>query len=131
MTDSSQFAEFAIKAKENLDQIKSSLLRHDRNPKDREFLNDISKSIKSIKKTATPLELSSTAELCDELDILINLIRDEKKELHQEIIIIFAMCRDRLNKLAFELETVQEERNMVASISFQISGQSNGQVNGF
>ena len=54
MADSSKFADFTEKAKQNIEQIKIGLLRHDKNPQDREFLNDISKSIQSIRKAAIP-----------------------------------------------------------------------------
>lgn len=120
MVEPSQFANFIEKAKQNIDQIKFGLLRHDKNPKDREFLNDISKSINSIKNAAMPLGLSRIMDLCHNLDNLISLIREEKKELHQEIIIIIAACRDRFAKLIFELETVRMERSKVKDLVTRI-----------
>lgn len=116
MVDSSKFAKFIEKAKQNIEQIKIGLLRHDKNPQDREFLNDISKSVSSIKNAAAPLSLPRTIELCHNLEILINLIKEERKELHQEIIITIAACRDRLAKFVFELETVQMERAKVKDL---------------
>ena len=116
MADSSKFADFTEKAKQNIEQIKIGLLRHDKNPQDREFLNDISKSLNSIKNSAVPIGLSRIDELCHNLEILINLIKEEKKELHQEIIITIASCRDRLSKFIFELETVQMERAKVKDL---------------
>ena len=120
MTDPSKFADFSIKANENLDQIETSLLRHDRNPKDREFLNDISKSVNAIKSAAIPLGLSRTIELCHHLDSLLNLIRTENKDLHHEIILLLASCKDRFGKLIFELETQQTERAKVKDLVTRI-----------
>ena len=116
MVDSSKFADFTEKAKQNIDQIKIGLLRHDRHPKDREFLNDIVKSVRSIKSGALSAGLPRISELCHNLENLINLIREEKKELHQEIIITIAACKDRLTKFIFELETIQTERAKVKDL---------------
>ncbi len=120
MVDSSKFADFTEKAKQNIDQIKIGLLRHDKNPEDREFLNDISKSINSIKNAAEPVGVPRIIELCSNLEELINLIRDKKKELHHEIIITLAFCRDRISKLVFELETIQIERANVTDLVARI-----------
>ena len=97
MADSSKIASFTEKAKQNLEQIKIGLLRHDKNPQDREFLNDISKSAHSIRKDAIPVGLPRIIELCQSLENLINLIKEEKKELHQEIIITIAASNFHTN----------------------------------
>ena len=95
MVDSSKFAEFIDQANDKLEQVKLSLLRHEKNPKDREFLNDIYRSVRSIKTAALPVGLGRVPELCFHLESLLDLIRQERMTLNQDILDILEASKDR------------------------------------
>ena len=68
MADSSKFAGFVEKAADRLEQIKQSLLKHEKNPNDREFINDIFRSVHAIKNGALPAGFGRISELCFHLE---------------------------------------------------------------
>jgi len=116
MVDSSKFAEFIDQANDKLEQIKLSLLRHEKNPKDREFLNDIYRSVRSIKTAALIAGLGRVPELCFHLESLLDLIRQERMALNHDILDILGASKDRLTKLVREVDTSGNERATIKDI---------------
>ncbi|MHB8790263.1 MAG: chemotaxis protein CheA [Desulfobulbaceae bacterium] len=116
MADSSRFARFIEKTTDRLDQIKQSLLKHEKNPNDREFLNDIFRAVHAIKNAALPVGLGRISELCFHLENFLQRIRQDRIEVNQEKIDILIACRDRLIKLIHDLKTTDKERATVKDL---------------
>lgn len=116
MVDSSKFARFVEKAADRLEQIKQSLLKHEKNPNDREFLNDIFRAVHAIKNAALPMGLGRISELCFHLENYLQNIRHDRGKINQEKIEILIACKDRLGKLIHDIETTDKERATVKDL---------------
>lgn len=116
MADSTKFAEFTKTAQGKLELVKSGLLRHEKNPGDREFINDILRSIRSIKNASLPQGLGRVSELCFHLENMLGLIRRNRVDIDKNIIDIITVGRDRLKKLVHEVDTMQQERATIKDL---------------
>ena len=116
MVDSSKFARFIDKAADRLDQIKQSLLKHEKNPNDREFLNDIFRAVHAIKNAALPIGLGRISELCFHLENFLQGIRHDRSKINQTKIEILVAGKDRLGKLIHDIETTDKERATVKDL---------------
>lgn len=116
MADSSKYAGFIDQATDRLEQIKQSLLKHEKNPNDREFLNDIYRAVHAIKNGALPAGLGRISELCFHLENLLQQIRQDRLAVNPEKIDILAAGRDRLSKLLHDLNTTDKERATVKDL---------------
>lgn len=116
MADSSKFAGFVEKAADRLEQIKQSLLKHEKNPKDREFINDIFRSVHAIKNGALPAGFGRISELCFHLENFVQRIRQERITINQEKIDILVASRDRLGKLLHDIKTTDKERSTIKDL---------------
>ena len=116
MVDSSKFARFIDKAADRLEQIKQSLLKHEKNPNDREFLNDIFRSVHAIKNAALPMGLGRISELCFYLENFLQSIRTDRSQINREKTEILIECKDRLGKLIHEIKTTDKEKAAVKDL---------------
>ena len=116
MADSSKFAGFLEKAADRLEQIKQSLLKHEKNPNDREFINDIFRSVHAIKNGALPAGFGRISELCFHLENFVQRIRQERITINQEKIEILVASRDRLGKLLHDIKTTDKERSTIKDL---------------
>ncbi|MHB8809889.1 MAG: chemotaxis protein CheA [Desulfobulbaceae bacterium] len=116
MADSSKFAGFLEKAADRLEQIQQSLLKHEKNPNDREFINDIFRSVHAIKNGALPAGFGRISELCFHLENFVQRIRQERITINQEKIDILVASRDRLGKLLHDIMTTDKERSTIKDL---------------
>ena len=107
MAGSTKYDKFSGIARDRLDQIKYSLLRHEKNPGDREFINDISRSVKAIRSAAMPVGLGKVSELCFHLGSALDIIRRNRRECKLR----FSLEQDR------DRTAVQRDSTLAAAAS--------------
>ncbi len=116
MVESTRFSDFIETARARLDLIRQCLLRHEKNPDDREFLNDYYRSVRALKDASLPLGLGRFSELCFHLESILTVIRRNRLPIGQETISLLRETRDRLSKLLHEIETTRKERATVKDL---------------
>lgn len=116
MDEAQKVIDFLEKTNEKLELISQNLLRHQKKPKDREFLNDIFRAIRSIRNDALHAGFGRISELSFHVAGLIDSICQEKLELDENIIDVIAAARDRIAQLLREIETAQNERAPVKDL---------------
>jgi len=122
MNNSQKIKDFIEKTNERLELIDLSLLKHQRNPKDREFLNDIFRSMRSIRNSALKARFGRISELAFHMADLLDLICQEKLELDDDIHAVMVAVKDRIAQLVREVETSRNERATVKDLLDRIRG---------
>ena len=113
MIDSSMIPDFIVEAQEHLEELESSLLKLERSAGDPEIVNDIFRSMHTIKGAAQFVGIERVAELSHKLENLLELIRQGERELNQDIIDTLIEGKDRISLLVEELESFQEEKTEI------------------
>ncbi len=110
MTDLSLLKDFIIEAGEHLDELESNLLQLEANPEKKELLNDIFRSVHSIKGAAQFVGLERMSDLSHRLETLLEQIRSDDNVQESNVINILIAAKDRLADLTGDLETTQTEQ---------------------
>ncbi|HHO48861.1 MAG TPA: hypothetical protein ENN06_10505 [Desulfobacteraceae bacterium] len=113
--------DFIEKTNKNLELISVNLLRHEKKPKDKEFIHDAFRTIRSIRNDALHAGFGRVSELAFHLAGLIDLVCQEKTEPDQDVIDVIAGARDRIARLVGEIESSRQERVPVKDLLDQIS----------
>ena len=101
---------FITETGEHLDDTESNLLRLEQQPDDAELLNEIFRSIHTIKGSAEYLGMERIAELSHKLESLLDLLRRGEREADKQIIEVLIGANDRIGQLVSDLEQHQEEK---------------------
>lgn len=116
MIDLSLLQDFITEANEHLEEMESSLLRLEKNPADKESMNDIFRAIHTIKGASQFVGLPRISELSHKMENLLDLLRQGEKVLDQEITDALIDTKDRLTALTHELELHQDEKSEIADL---------------
>ncbi len=111
--DQSLLSEFLVEAREHIEEMEGLLLKLEQGTIDENILNDIFRTVHSIKGGAQYLGLNKTSQLTHQFEDFLELLREGKKEPTQTIIDLFIEGQDRLVKLLNDLENHQEEQSSV------------------
>lgn len=121
MVELSLLQDFTTEATEHLEEMEASLLALEKDPDSNEVLNDIFRSIHTIKGAAQFVGLEKISELSHKVENLLDLLRKGEKELTPAITDILIDTKDRLAQLTLELEENQEEISEVADLLSSIA----------
>jgi two-component system chemotaxis sensor kinase CheA len=113
MIDSSMLPDFIVEAAEHLDEMESSLLRLEQDHEDKEVLDDIFRSIHTIKGAAQFVGIERVSELSHKLENLLDLLRRDELELTGNVTDLLIAGKDRIALLVDELERTQSEETEV------------------
>lgn len=120
MIDSSMLPDFIVEAVEHLEEMESSLLRLEQDyadkEVDKEVLDEIFRSIHTIKGAAQFVGIERVSELSHKLENLLDLIRRKEISLNATITDLLIAGKDRLTLLVDELERTQAEETEVADL---------------
>ena len=122
MTDKSLLRDFIAETGEHLEDTERNLMRLEQQPNDVELLNDIFRSIHTIKGSSEYLGLQHTATLSHKLENLLDLLRRGELAADGGVIELLIATNDRLGLLLEELEKDQEERSAIDDLLTRIDG---------
>jgi two-component system, chemotaxis family, sensor kinase CheA len=124
--------DFILEAREQLEEVERNLLHLTQVPNDSELLNELFRSMHTIKGSSEYLGLARTAVLSHKLENLLDLLRCGQCTLSSAIMDLLLVCSDRLGTLVKDLETHQEERtgidDLVADIDAAVDVPEQGGV---
>ncbi len=120
MMDSSMLPDFIVEAAEHLEEMESSLLRLEQDYEDKEVLDEIFRSIHTIKGAAQFVGIERVSELSHKLENLLDLIRRNDITLNTAITDLLIAGKDRLALLVDELERTQAEKTEVSDLVEQV-----------
>jgi two-component system chemotaxis sensor kinase CheA len=113
MTDLSLLQDFVTETVEHLEEMEGNLLQLESDPGNRETLNDIFRSVHTIKGAAEYMGLERIAELSHKLENLLDLMRHNERSATSQIIDLLMAARDRLGLLATDLHQNQREQTEI------------------
>jgi two-component system, chemotaxis family, sensor kinase CheA len=109
MTDLSLLQDFLAETSEHLEEMERNLLRLESDAHNKELLDDIFRSIHTIKGSSDYLGMVRIAELSHRLENLLDLMRLEKLPADQDTVDLLIDGRDRIASLITDLEESQTE----------------------
>jgi two-component system chemotaxis sensor kinase CheA len=112
--------DFIVEAAEHLEEMESSLLRLEQDYEDKEVLDEIFRSIHTIKGAAQFVGIERVSELSHKLENLLDLIRRNEITLNTSITDLLIAGKDRLALLVDELERTQGEKTEVSDLVEQV-----------
>ena len=113
MFELSLLEDFLVEAREHLAEMESGLLQLETDSDDRDILNDIFRSIHTIKGSAKFVGLERVSELSHKLENVLELLRQDQKQVTRDIIDILIEAKDRITLLVDDLERSQAEEALI------------------
>jgi chemotaxis protein histidine kinase CheA len=121
LIDDSLLQDFILETKEHLDEIENNLLQLSSDETDDiEILNDIFRSIHTIKGSSEYLGIAKIAQLSHRVENLLDQIRNNIATINEIIIDTLIACRDRIEILIQELSQSGAEISEIEDILHQI-----------
>ncbi len=94
---------FILEAKDHLESVEPNLLKLENNPDNQELLNDIFRSMHSIKGAASFLGFARIADLSHKLENILDKLRKKKTKANPEIIDLILEGKDILGELVDDI----------------------------
>jgi len=117
------FAQFVTEAREHLGYIEPNLLELEKDMGNLELVDEIFRSLHSIKGTSDYVGISSVTELSHKMESLFELVRNKKLKFNQEIISVtfeaFDILKELINRIAekgnidFDIDNTLDELDKI------------------
>lgn len=120
MTDLSLLQDFVNETVEHLEEMEGNLLQLEDHPGDRGLLNDIFRSVHTIKGAAEYLGMGRIAELSHKLENLLDMLRHDACTANREVIDLLMAARDRIGILTADLHEGQTEQADIEDLLIRI-----------
>ncbi|WP_420208459.1 chemotaxis protein CheW [Candidatus Electronema sp. JC] len=122
MIDTSMLPDFIVEAAEHLEEMENTLLKLEqgRGKGNREIMDELFRSVHTIKGAAQFVGIDRVAELSHKLENLLDLIRKGERELTTATTDLLIESKDRINLLVEELESGQAEKTEVDDLLARI-----------
>lgn len=120
MTDLSLLQDFVAETVEHLEEMEGNLLQLETDPGNRDTLNDIFRSVHTIKGAAEYLGMERIAELSHKLENLLDLMRHNARTASGEVIDLLMAARDRIGILTADLHQTQAEQAEIDDLLVRI-----------
>ncbi|HDL08765.1 MAG TPA: hypothetical protein ENG35_08525, partial [Desulfobacteraceae bacterium] len=121
MIDLSLLQDFIAETGEHLEEMETKLLKLESEPENRDFLNDIFRSIHTIKGSSEYLGMERIANLSHKLENLLDMLRQGELLPDKDIIDALIEAKDRIILLTADLEESRSEKTDVEDIIEKIS----------
>ena len=121
-TDGGLLGDFIAETGEHLEETERNLLRLEQQPDDVGILNEIFRSIHTIKGSSEYLGMERIAELSHKLESLLDLLRRGERKVDAGVIDLLMGCNDRIGVLVNELDQHQAERSSVDDLLERLAG---------
>lgn len=116
MIDSSMLPDFIIEATEHLEELEGNLLLLEQQKEDKDVLNDIFRSMHTIKGAAQFVGIDRVSELSHKLENLLDLVRRGEKKFNEDLFDLLIAGKDRILLLVEELERAQVEETEISDL---------------
>lgn len=116
MIDLSLLPDFIAETGEHLEEMESCLLQLESEPDNLNVLNDIFRSIHTIKGSAEFVGLERVAELSHKLENVLDRLRQGEKTVNMEIVDTLIEAKDRIELLVKDLEHGQKEKTEISDL---------------
>ncbi|MHC4455606.1 MAG: chemotaxis protein CheA [Planctomycetota bacterium] len=126
MIDLSLLQDFLTEAGEHLAAMESGLLQLETDSDNRDILDDIFRSVHTIKGAAGFVGLEKVSELALKLENLLDLLRQGQKQINRDIIDTLIEAKDRIALLVEELERSQAEETLIDDLATRITQLTEG-----
>ncbi len=113
ITDLSMLPDFINETREHLEEMEENLLLLDANSGKRETLDDVFRSVHTIKGAAEYLGVERIAKLTHNLENLLYQLRQNKLNVSREITALIMEAWDRISLLTDDLEQNQSEQALI------------------
>ncbi|MGD9364607.1 MAG: Hpt domain-containing protein [Desulfobacteraceae bacterium] len=113
MSENSLLQDFITETGEHLEDTERNLLRLEQDPGDAETLNDIFRSVHTIKGSSEYLGMVRIAELSHKLESLLDQLRKGERSVDGAVIDLLMGCNDRIGALVGELDQHQAEQSSI------------------
>ncbi|MBL0714136.1 MAG: chemotaxis protein CheA [Desulfosarcina sp.] len=124
--DSSLMNDFLVETVEHLEEMERSLLHLEKDPGHRDTLDDIFRSVHTIKGAAEYLGMERMADLSHRLENLLDQLRREEKPADRDTIDLLMAARDRIGLLTEDLEQSHSEQTSIDDLLERIQNLQNG-----
>ena len=131
MIDLSLLPDFIAETGEHLEEMESCLLQLESEPDNLNVLNDIFRSIHTIKGSAEFVGLERVAELSHKLENVLDRLRQGEKTVNMEIVDTLIEAKDRIELLVKDLENDRKEKTEISDLLDrikQVSGDAGEQA---
>lgn len=115
-TDLSMLPDFIIETREHLELMEENILTLDSTSDEQEILNDIFRSIHTIKGAAEYLGIQRIAKLTHNLENLLYQLRQQKLNVNRDVIDLLMAGWDRISLLTDNLEQTHAEQAEIADL---------------
>ena len=122
MTDNALLQDFITETGEHLEGTERNLLQLKQQPDDADVLNEIFRSIHTIKGSSEYLGMERIAELSHKLESLLDLLRRGERTVDSEMIDLLISGNDRIGQLVGELDEHQTEQSAIDDLLVRIKG---------
>ncbi len=118
--DQSLLADFITETGEHLEETERNLLQLEQQPDNMDTLNEIFRSVHTIKGSSEYLGMVRIAKLAHKLESLLDMLRHSERSVDSGVIDLLIGCNDRIGALVTELEENQEEELVVDDLLTQL-----------
>jgi two-component system chemotaxis sensor kinase CheA len=118
--DQSLLADFITEAGEHLEETERNLLRLEQQPDDGDALNDIFRSMHTIKGSSEYLGMVKIAKLAHKLESLLDQLRRGERSVDSAVIDLLMACHDRIGEMVSELDQNKEKASTVDDLLTQL-----------
>jgi len=118
--DQSLLADFITETGEHLEETERNLLQLEQQPDNMDTLNEIFRSVHTIKGSSEYLGMVRIAKLAHKLESLLDMLRHSERSVNSDVIDLLIGCNDRIGALVTELEENQEEELAVDDLLTQL-----------
>lgn len=122
MIDSSMLPDFIDETSEHLEFLEADLLKIESDPENRDLINDIFRSIHSIKGAAELVGLEKISSLTHRLENILEKIRRNELFLNKEIVDILIAAKDRISRISENLSATNEENADIDDLIQSMNG---------
>ncbi|MBI5896179.1 MAG: chemotaxis protein CheW [Desulfobacterales bacterium] len=120
--DQGLLGDFITETSEHLDEVEQNLLRLEHMPGDLGVLNELFRSIHTIKGSSEYLGMERIAELSHKLENLLDLLRRGQQAVDRGIIDLLMAVKDRITELLEDITARRAESAAIADLVARIEG---------
>ncbi|MEJ2039556.1 MAG: Hpt domain-containing protein [Desulfosarcinaceae bacterium] len=116
MTDNSLLRDFIVETGEHLSEMKDKVHRLDKDRDDVSLMNDIFRSVHTIKGSSEYMGLENIAGLSHKLESLLDLLRRGEQKVSQETVELLLNANGRIVQLVDDLQQHDSEKTPIADL---------------
>lgn len=118
--DQGLLADFIAETEEHLEETERNLLQLEKEPGNNDLLNEIFRSVHTIKGSSEYLGMERIAELSHKLESLLDMMRRRERTVDSNVIDLLMACNDRIGAMVNELGENKKEQSAIDDLLSQL-----------